>query len=740
MVHFSSSTRRQFAADEVDFLTAIAAQASTAIKGVLLYEALQRSQDEVRQSEERFRSLVQNSSDLITILDVDGSVRYASPSVERLMGYEPDEWLGINAVSLIHPDDLPSAVQSLAAVMDQPGAHPPSVLRIRHQDGTWRDIETTANNLLHVPSIRGIVMNARDVTERLRAERAVRQSEERFRSLVQNASDLITVVDADTTVRYQSPSIERLLGYAPEDITGTRLSELVHIDDVSKTLTALSDAMRNSDGVTTAEARMRHRDGSWRHIEMIGTDQRAIPAIGGFVLNMRDVSERKSLEQQLRYQALHDPLTKLANRTRFADRLDHALLRNARTGHDVAVLFMDLDNFKAVNDSLGHTAGDKLLTDVAERVEKCLRPGDTIARLGGDEFAILIDDIPSVEAPLTVTARVFEALSAPFELEGKELSVRASMGIALSNDGRETVDADSLLRDADVAMYVAKSRGKGRYEVFEQSMKQSIMERLELVADLQRAVERDEFTLQYQPIFLIDSGTLFGLEALVRWNHPRRGLIPPNDFISLAEESGAILDLGNWVLREACRQAQAWRQAQTTEGEWTISVNVSVRQLQNVRFVEQVAAALDDSGLDPQRLILEITESVMMQDVPSMMQRLRELKALGIRLAIDDFGTGYSSLSYLREFPFDLLKIDKAFIDDLGERTERKDLTRAIIELGKTLDLELIAEGVESGDQVSRLTSLDCELGQGFYFAEPLDAAAVTALLTAAPAENEAAA
>ena len=740
MVHFSSSTRRQFAADEVDFLTAIAAQASTAIKGVLLYEALQRSQDEVRQSEERFRSLVQNSSDLITILDVDGSVRYASPSVERLMGYEPDEWLGINAVSLIHPDDLPSAVQSLAAVMDQPGAHPPSVLRIRHQDGTWRDIETTANNLLHVPSIRGIVMNARDVTERLRAERAVRQSEERFRSLVQNASDLITVVDADTTVRYQSPSIERLLGYAPEDITGTRLSELVHIDDVSKTLTALSDAMRNSDGVTTAEARMRHRDGSWRHIEMIGTDQRANPAIGGFVLNMRDVSERKSLEQQLRYQALHDPLTKLANRTRFADRLDHALLRNARTGHDVAVLFMDLDNFKAVNDSLGHTAGDKLLTDVAERVEKCLRPGDTIARLGGDEFAILIDDIQSVEAPLTVTARVFEALSAPFELEGKELSVRASMGIALSNDGRETVDADSLLRDADVAMYVAKSRGKGRYEVFEQSMKQSIMERLELVADLQRAVERDEFMLQYQPIFLIDSGTLFGLEALVRWNHPRRGLIPPNDFISLAEESGAILDLGNWVLREACRQAQAWRQAQTTEGEWTISVNVSVRQLQNVRFVAQVAAALEDSGLDPQRLILEITESVMMQDVPSMMQRLRELKALGIRLAIDDFGTGYSSLSYLREFPFDLLKIDKAFIDDLGERTERKDLTRAIIELGKTLDLELIAEGVEGGDQVSRLTSLDCELGQGFYFAEPLDAAAVTALLTAAPAENEAAA
>ncbi|MEX0749194.1 MAG: EAL domain-containing protein [Dehalococcoidia bacterium] len=612
MVHFSSSTRREFAQHEVDFLSALAAQASTALKGVLLYDALERSRDELRQSEERFRSLVQNSS------------------------------------------------------------------------------------------------------------------------------DLITVIESDTTVTYQSPSIARVLGHTAGDIIGKKLSALVHIDDVSRTLAALHDAI-NNDGVATAEARMRHADGSWRHIEMIGTDQRATAAIGGFVLNMRDVSERKSLEQQLRYQALHDPLTKLANRTRFGDRLDHALLRNERTGHHVAVLFMDLDNFKAVNDSLGHTAGDKLLTDVAERVERCLRPGDTVARLGGDEFAILIDDVETIEAPLAVTERVFEALSAPFELEGKELSVRASMGIALSNDGRESVDADSLLRDADVAMYVAKSRGKGRYEVFEQSMKQSILERLELLADLQRAVERDEFVLQYQPIFLIESGTLFGLEALVRWNHPRRGLIPPTEFITLAEDSGAILELGKWVLREACRQAQAWRDAQPRATEWTISVNVSVRQLQNPQFVSEVAQALDDSRLEPQRLILEITESVMMQDVPSMMERLNELKSLGLRLAIDDFGTGYSSLSYLREFPFDLLKIDKAFIDDLGTTTERKDLTRAIIELGKTLDLQLVAEGIESGDQVSRLTSLDCSLGQGFYFAEPLDASAVEALL-GAPGESEAAA
>jgi EAL domain-containing protein (putative c-di-GMP-specific phosphodiesterase class I) len=278
-------------------------------------------------------------------------------------------------------------------------------------------------------------------------------------------------------------------------------------------------------------------------------------------------------------------------------------------------------------------------------------------------------------------------------------------------------------------MYVAKSRGKGRFEVFEQSMKESIMERLELLADLQRAVERDEFVLQYQPIFLIDSGTLFGLEALVRWNHPERGMIPPAEFITLAEESGDILELGKWVLREACRQAQDWRANQTEALDWTISVNVSVRQIQHAGFVDEVAAAIRDSGVDPHCLILEITESVMMQDIPSMMDRLRALKALGVRLAIDDFGTGYSSLSYLREFPFDLLKIHKAFIDDLGVLSDRKDLTRAIIELGKTLDLELIAEGIERGDQVSKLTSLDCDLGQGFYFAEPLDATAVAQLL-----------
>jgi diguanylate cyclase (GGDEF)-like protein/PAS domain S-box-containing protein len=557
----------------------------------------------------------------------------------------------------------------------------------------------------------------------------LRRSEERFRSLVQHASDLVTVIDADTTITYQSPSIEGLLRYQPEEVIGTRLLALLHADDAARWLAVLHEAMTDGRGVAVAEARMRHRDGSWRHVEFIGTDQFQNPAIGGFVLNIRDVTERTLLEEQLRHQALHDPLTKLANRTRFGDRLDHALARATREVRSVAVLFMDLDNFKGVNDSLGHAAGDELLTQVAERVEACLRPGDTVARLGGDEFAILLEDVLAPGDATTVTDRIFDTLYAPFAISGKELSVRASIGIALGGTDGIPADADALLRAADVAMYVAKSHGKGCYRVFEPSMQASMMQRLELLADLQRALERDEFVVHYQPMMFLQNGVLSGVEALVRWQHPERGLIPPIEFIGLAEESGVILGLGKWVMQQACARAAEW--AVRYPGALSMSVNVSVKQLQSPGFVAEVAQVLRETALVPHLLILEITESVMMQDVPAMVRRLRELKELGVRLAIDDFGTGYSSLSYIRQFPFDLLKIDKSFIDDVGTAPNQKELTKAIIELGKTLNLELVAEGIEHGDQLSRLQTMDCELGQGFYFAKPMDGADIDALIAA---------
>jgi diguanylate cyclase (GGDEF)-like protein/PAS domain S-box-containing protein len=570
------------------------------------------------------------------------------------------------------------------------------------------------------------------------SQRELRTSEERFRSLVQNASDLVTVIEADTTITYQSPSIARVLGYQPDDVIGRRLADFVHDDDRGHTLAVLNGGMADDAGTATAEARVRHANGSWRSVEFVGTNQFHNPAINGFVLNIRDVTERNLLEDQLRHQALHDPLTQLANRTRFADRLEHALLRAERSGLSTAVIFMDLDNFKAVNDGLGHTAGDALLTRVAERMQACLRPGDTVARLGGDEFAVLIEDVRSQRDSTDVAQRIFDALEKPFSIEGKQLVVRASAGIAIALAGAR--GSETLMRDADVAMYVAKAQGKGCYQVFETRMQESMMERLELIADLQHALEREEFVLQYQPMMLLRTGRLYGVEALVRWRHPERGLIPPGDFIPLAEECGAILPLGRWVIDQACAQAARWHAGFPASGDWTISVNVSVKQLQSPTFAGEVRAALESSGVEPARLMLEITESVMMHDADVMLARLRELKDIGVGLAIDDFGTGYSSLSYLRQFPFDLLKIDKSFIDDVGMTENRKELTQAIIELGKTLDLELVAEGIEHSDQLDRLRGMDCDLGQGFFFARPLDSEGVEDLLRTIGDRPEAAA
>lgn len=587
-----------------------------------------------------------------------------------------------------------------------------------------------------VEFLRALVAQAATAMKGMRLYRQLQQSrdevrkrEEWFSSLVRNASDLLMVIDADTTIRYQSPSIERILGVGADAVAGKKLLDIVHPDDAAGFITALRELMMRSDGVVTGEGRMRHLDGQWRSIEFTGTNQYGNPAINGLVLNGRDVSERVRLEQQLRYQASHDPLTQLANRARFTDHLEQALRRSARNKSQVGVLFMDLDNFKGVNDSLGHSAGDRLLTEVAERVQSCLRSVDTVARLGGDEFAILLDDVTGVPEATMVTERIFDALRPAFLIDGKHLLVRASIGVAVSDPARHTGNGDTLLRDADTAMYVAKAHGKGRSEVFEPSMQVAMLERLELLADLQRAVECKEFVLHYQPMISLASGKLFGVEALVRWQHPRRGLIAPTDFISLAEESGVIISLGRWVLEEACRQAAVWQRAYPGVRDWTLSVNVSAKQLQHAGYVGEVEDVLAETGVEPKRLILEITESVMMQDVTLMMERLGDLKALGVRLAIDDFGTGYSSLSYLRQFPFDLLKIDKSFIDDVAAVPQQKELTRAIIELGKTLDLELVAEGIESTEQLAKLQTLDCELGQGFFFAKPLEHGAVGELL-----------
>ena len=452
-------------------------------------------------------------------------------------------------------------------------------------------------------------------------------------------------------------------------------------------------------------------------------------SIAGTELELRHLlADREVREQKLRHDSVHDSLTGLPNRGLFMKRLSDATQR-ARRGQDgmFAVLFLDVDGFKLVNDSMGHHLGEEMLVTIARRLEQCVRGGDIVARLGGDEFAILLERINDVRDAAVVAERVQEAMKAPLLIGGYEHTSTASIGVALSTGANE--QPEYVLRSADIAMYRAKNGGRGCYEMFDRAMHAEALTRLQIETDLRHAFDREEFFLHYQPMILLTTGEMFGIEALVRWNHPKRGMLPPLDFIRLSEESGAIIEIGRWVLGRACEQAMTWQAAYPNAASWTISVNVSAKQLQQADYVDEVRRILRETGIAPERLILEITESVMMQRVDDMVTRLRDLKELGLRLAIDGFGTGYSSLSYLQQFPFDLLKIDKSFIDNVGETAKQKELTRAIIELGKTLELEMVAEGIERTEQLLRLVTLDCDRGQGFLFSEPLEPGQIEVLL-----------
>jgi diguanylate cyclase (GGDEF)-like protein len=435
------------------------------------------------------------------------------------------------------------------------------------------------------------------------------------------------------------------------------------------------------------------------------------------------LNDAKTVEEAI-HQAFHDSLTELPNRALLLDRLQHALARAARSGSRVAVLFMDLDTFKTVNDSLGHAAGDELLVAVARRLIDCVRVGDTAARFGGDEFVVLLEDVDDEEDVATAAQRILDALQEPFGVQGRDVFISASIGIAIGSN-----EAEDLLRNADLALYKAKTNGKGRHEVFQRAMHVAVLERLELEGDLQRALQKDEFTLHYQPIYKLRTGEIAGVEALVRWRHPERGLLAPGEFIPLAEDTRIILPLGRWVLHEACRQAARWRREHPGHEALAVSVNLSSAQLGEAAVVDEVRAALRDSGLDPQSLILELTETAFLEHTDGVAARLWQLKSLGVQLAVDDFGTGYSSLQHLRRFPIDVLKIAKSFVDGLGGASDESALARAIIDLGGSFQLRVVAEGIETEDQVERLRELGCDLVQGFHFAKPLEPSALGELL-----------
>jgi diguanylate cyclase (GGDEF)-like protein/PAS domain S-box-containing protein len=567
------------------------------------------------------------------------------------------------------------------------------------------------------------------------AERAlvqqVQQAETRFRSLVQNASDVILVVQADLTIRYHTPSISRLFGHDPQQLANANLTSLIHPDDRRRAATLYAEATRHPGVGPATEWRLRHRDGSWRQVEAICNNLLQDPTVNGMVLTIRDVTERHLLEGELKHQAFHDTLTGLANRALFRDRVEHALTRRPKTDQQLAVLFLDLDDFKLINDTLGHAAGDQLLVAVAERLTGCLRPADTAARLGGDEFAILLEDTEGPTDAAAVAKRILQALQAPFQLDGNEIAIQASIGVAL-NQG-DTRDAEDLLRDADVAMYAAKAAGKGSYELFQPHLHAAVLARIQHKADLQAAIDAQQFSLRYQPIVDLQTGQMIGAEALVRWEHPERGLVSPIEFIPLAEETGLIVPLGQWVLQEACRQARHWQDAQHTSRPLRLSVNLSARQFERPDLVTDIAHMLQEHRLDPATLVFEITETMLMQDTDATDARLRNLKALGVQLAIDDFGTGYSSLGYLTRFPIDILKVDKSFVNGIGGNPEDAAVAHAILKLAQTLGLQTVAEGIERPDQWDILRALGCHYGQGYLFAKPLPANAILDRLRTQP-------
>ena len=550
-----------------------------------------------------------------------------------------------------------------------------------------------------------------------------RENEARFASLVRNASDLITVVDRGGQVLYQSPSIQRILGLSVDDVSGTQFEDLLLHSDRARLRKLLHTTSNGASRSQAFDCTLIHCDGRALKFEVVATDLCDDEHVRGIVLNGRDASERAAFEEQLAHQAFHDAVTGLPNRALFSDRVDHALARATRKGTSIAVIFLDLDDFKTINDSLGHAAGDEVLQQVASRLLEAVRATDTAARFGGDEFAILIEDVADSAIATEFAERLVRGFEMPISVTGKDLLVRPSIGVAISGVGEQAPrDADELIRNADAAMYICKRDETGGYRVFEAAMHERVLERLELRAELKRAIEGKQFELHFQPVVRLHDGSVAGMEALVRWHHPTRGLVQPGQFIPLAEEMGLIVELGRWVLRESCQHAARLRASGEAAPGFTIAVNLSVKQLQHPEIVADVRAALEDSGIEPSMLVLEITETVLMADYELASRRLQQLKEIGVRIAMDDFGTGYSSLSYLSRFPVDILKMDRSFLGS-NASPQAEGLAAAIVALGESLKLEVVAEGIELSGQYQALRDLGCDLGQGFFIARPMDLA-----------------
>ena len=566
------------------------------------------------------------------------------------------------------------------------------------------------------------------IEEQKRISQALQESEERFRSAFDHAAGMALVAPDGRWLKVNR-SLCEILGYSEQELLASSFHDHVHLHDLGSLLTHIEELICGNTTVFQIEQRYVHKLGHpiWVLLSVsLVRDAQAEPS--HLIFQIQDITDRKRAEERLVHDALHDTLTGLPNRALFMDHLKLAVKRATRHRDlQFAILFLDLDRFKIINDSLGHMVGDQLLVGIAHRLETCLRSADTIARLGGDEFTILLENIKDLGEVTQVAERIQNELSRPFNLGGHEVFTTASIGIALSAVGYDR--AEDILRDADTAMYRAKILGKARHEVFNKDMHAHAINLLLMETDLRHALERQELSLHYQPVVSLKTNSLIGFEALVRWQHPQRGSVAPAEFIPIAEETGLIIPVGRWVLREACRQMRQWQKQFSSDPPLYISVNLSGKQFTQSDLITQIIQTLQETGLDPRILKLEITESVVMENIATAISMLQQLRAVGVEVSIDDFGTGYSSLSYLHRLPIDTLKIDRSFVSQMTQNDENTEIVRTIVTLAKSLELGVVAEGVETPEQLAQLRLLKCDGGQGYLFSVPLDAEAAEALI-----------
>jgi diguanylate cyclase (GGDEF)-like protein/PAS domain S-box-containing protein len=699
-------------------------------------QQLRQQLQELEEREERFRQIAENVREVFFVMSAKtDEILYISPAYEEVWGrsrqslYEdPQSWL-----SAIHIEDSFKAIATIETQF-RTGDEFEEEYRIVRPDNTIRWVWVRAFPIRDVMGkVARFVGIAEDITNRKQAELDVKKSEEQFRLTFEMAPIGMAITSLDGKFERVNQALCEAMGYSQAELLERNFKDISHPEDweLHSSLSQKLAQGKESD----FQIEKRHIAKSGRIVDTllkaaIVRDPDGKPI--HFNNQIVDITERKQMERQLLHDALHDALTGLPNRALFINRLEQQL-KKAKTQENYlfAVLFLDLDRFKVVNDSAGHFIGDKLLIEIARRLEKCIGPTDTVARFGGDEFTILVENIHTLEEATVVAESIYQTLTLPFNLGGYELFTTASIGIALSSQGYEK--PEDILRDADLTMYSAKDRGKARYEIFDCGLRDRALQRLQLETDLRKAIEREEFEVYYQPITSLEKGTLAGFEALARWRHPTKGSISPAEFIPIAEETGAIVPLGAWLLRESCSQLRSWQLKYPHNPPLKISVNISGKQLREPRLIEEIDLILSETELSGKYLKLEITESILIENAETVIDIFSNLKTRQIQLSIDDFGTGYSSLSYLHRFPVDTIKIDRSFIKQMQDDRENIAIVKTIITLGHMLNMDIIAEGIETTAQLAQLKLLGCEYGQGYFFSQPLNSKQADALIDTLP-------